>query len=453
MKARWFLLLLLTAAAVGDAGPVDFAACASRYATPQATVESQTLPGGRRYDGRTDDLAPLLSIVGDARVFALGEPGHGAHEPLALRNRMFEYLVEHGGFTAVAIETSFTESRALHEFVAGRAVDSSGDVRTMVRRDLSWGFGGYVENVELIQWLHDYNTEASHAHKVSFYGIDLSGADNQDGFSHARDAIDQALRALARIRPALAERFRVRLAPSLQLFSDRDYHRLSSREDVELEQDFGAIAAALQHDKVDFIAQSGKEEFEWALRDIIMAQRLQAVFRVTQPRSEGAAMLPGDYKLVNIRDAAMADNVQWVLRQEGAGARLLLFAHDAHVMNESSRGGIWSVFAQPPQMMGQHLRRELRDGLVTVGTLVQATRPGLPVSLALPDSVEDALAGLNQPLFLLDLHKAACSPATVDWLSKRHPIHANFDTELDIVPGSAFDAVEFVATAGAAHAN
>ncbi len=309
MVARGYLLLLLTAAAVSEAGPVDFTACASRYATPQGTVESQALPGGVQSEGRTDDLAPLLSLVGGVRVFAVGEPGHGAHEPLALRNRMFEYLVEQGGFTVVAIETAFTESRALHDFVAGRAVDGSGDVRSLVRRDLSWGFGEYLENVELIQWLHDYNAESSHVHKVSFYAIDLSGADNQDGFSNARDAADQALLALARIRPALAERFRVRLAHSLQLFSDRDYHKLSSREDVELEQAFGAIAAALQRGKVDFIAQSGQEEFEWALRDVIMAQRLQAVFRVTQPRGAGAAMLPGDYKLVNIRDEAMAASV------------------------------------------------------------------------------------------------------------------------------------------------
>ena len=41
------------------------------------------------------DLAPLCPLVGDARVVALGEPGHGAHQPLALRNRMFGYLIEH----------------------------------------------------------------------------------------------------------------------------------------------------------------------------------------------------------------------------------------------------------------------------------------------------------------------------------------------------------------------
>jgi erythromycin esterase len=465
MIARWGLLLLAMAAAASDAASVDFTACASRYAAPQSTVESQGLPGGARPVGVTDDLGPLLALVGSARVFALGEPGHGAHEPLALRNRLFEYLVENGGFTAVALETSFTESRALHDFVAGRDRDRDGDhdhdhdrsgsrpgdARSLVRRDLSWGFGEFLENVELIQWLHDYNADVAHARKVNFYGIDISGADNQDSFSNARAAVDQALRALAQIRPALAERFRIRLAHSLQLFSDRDYHKLSPREDAELERSFGSIVTALQGSKVDFVAQSGADEFEWALRNIVMAQRLQAMFKVTPPRGEGVAILPADYKLVNVRDATMAANVQWVLRQEGAGARLLLFAHDAHVMNASSRGGIWSVFEHPPQMMGQHLRRELGNGLVTVGTLVRATQPNLPQPLALPDSVEDALAGLNLPLFLLDLHKAACSPEAVDWLSRRHPIHANFNTELDIVPGSAFDAVEFVAAAGAAH--
>lgn len=456
--ARWYLLLLVMAATASEAGPLDFAACAARYATPQSTVESQPVgaAGDVGHERAVDDLAPLPTLAGRARVFALGEPGHGAHEPLALRNRMFEYLIERGGFTAVALETSFTESRALHDLVAGQAgADAgSGDARTLVRRDLSWGFGGFLENVELIQWLHDYNADTSHARKVAFYGIDISGADNNDSFSNARNSVDQALHALARVRPLLAERFRARLEHSLQFFSDHDYHRLSSREELELQRGFTAIATALQHGKSDLVAQSGAEEFEWALRDIVMAQRLQALFKVTPPRSEGVAMLPGDYKLVNVRDATMAANVQWVLSQGGAGAKLLLFAHDAHVMNASSRGGIWNVFERPPQMMGQHLRRELgRDELVTVGTLVRATQPDLPPAVALPDSVEDALAGLNLPLFLLDLHQAACTPQALDWLSRQHPIHANFNTELDIVPGSAFDAVEFVATAGPAHAN
>ncbi len=432
-----------TAAATQVAGPASrasasaFMACAARYASRQAGVEPDSTSVVAQRESQADDLAPLLTLAANAQVFALGEPGHGGHEPLALRNRIFQYLIEHGGFTAVALETSFTESRELHDFVLGRPVE--GDARTLVRRDFSWGFGEYAENVQLIQWLHDYNADASHPRKVRFYGIDLSGADNQDGFSKARSAVDHALQVLERAQPSRAERFRAELAPLLLSFSDRDYARLSATEDKRLERALASIAAALQR-------REG-EDFEWARREILIAQRLQALFRVAKPRPDTEVMLPSDYRMVNVRDAAMAANVQWVLRQEGADSRLLFFAHNGHVMNEPSRGGIWNVFEQPPQMMGQHLRRALGARLFSVGTLVRASGPGLPSAPPPADSVEEVLASLNLPLFLLDLRKAACDPEASDWLSRRHAVRANFDTELDVALGKAFDAIEFIAEA------
>ena len=55
--------------------------------------------------GDDSDLIPLHTIAGSARVVAIGEPTHGGHEPLAFRNRLVRYLVEHEGFTAVGIES------------------------------------------------------------------------------------------------------------------------------------------------------------------------------------------------------------------------------------------------------------------------------------------------------------------------------------------------------------
>lgn len=49
-------------------------------------------------------------MIGKARVVALGEPMHGAHEPMAFRNRLIRFVVEQMGFTAVALESGFTES-------------------------------------------------------------------------------------------------------------------------------------------------------------------------------------------------------------------------------------------------------------------------------------------------------------------------------------------------------
>jgi erythromycin esterase len=52
-----------------------------------------------------DDLRPLGDMVGSATVVALAEAVHGGAEPLDFRNRVFQYLVEEKGFTAIAIES------------------------------------------------------------------------------------------------------------------------------------------------------------------------------------------------------------------------------------------------------------------------------------------------------------------------------------------------------------
>src|SRR5467141_3989102 len=49
---------------------------------------------------RDSAFAFLGGLVGGARILALGELVHGAHEPLAFRNHVIRYAVTHLGFTA-----------------------------------------------------------------------------------------------------------------------------------------------------------------------------------------------------------------------------------------------------------------------------------------------------------------------------------------------------------------
>lgn len=52
-------------------------------------------------------------------------------------------------------------------------------------------------------------------------------------------------------------------------------------------------------------------------------------------------MPPGAWSAMSARDAAMADNVRWVLSREGPGGRVLVFAHNQHVKNAPTEGGVW----------------------------------------------------------------------------------------------------------------
>ena len=132
----------------------SFVRWATAHAVPIRSVEPGT---------GFDDLRRLQPIIGNARIVALGEPTHGAHEPLAFRNRLFQYLVEELGFTAIAIESGLAESRRIFDFVAGGpGADGPDAARKVVRENLTWGFGSFEENEELVRWIRAYNADTTH---------------------------------------------------------------------------------------------------------------------------------------------------------------------------------------------------------------------------------------------------------------------------------------------------
>ena len=183
--------ILLASSGVAHCKEDAFSKWAAAHAVPLATIEPAE---------DFSDVLPLKSVVGTARVVALGETTHGAHEPLAFRNRLIRSLVEQMGFTAIALESGFTESSITDGFVAGGGLSS--------------GSGRYGENRELLQWMRDYNTAAPTAghHRIRFYGIDLAAGGRISGTTLA---IDYALAYLSRANPADADSIRLSLGASL----------------------------------------------------------------------------------------------------------------------------------------------------------------------------------------------------------------------------------------------
>src|SRR5580692_3061798 len=91
------------------------------------------------------DLRPLRDIIGDAHVVAFGEPFHGGHEPLAMRNRFIRYAVTQLGFTAIALETGLSTSKLIYDHVLGKTNETD----SALKASFGYGFGRYPENQEL----------------------------------------------------------------------------------------------------------------------------------------------------------------------------------------------------------------------------------------------------------------------------------------------------------------
>src|SRR5262249_30545220 len=141
---------------------------------------------------------------------------------------------------------------------------------------------------------------------------------------------------------------------------------------------------------------SSQTGYDWAAHNLVVARQLRDYLRL-QPAPEGTSTTigPMDYVLDNVREKAMAANTLWALGEEGPRGRLMVFAHDAHVMNARSRGGMWSVYREPPFMMGEHLRARLGKRLLIIGTLAAHNGPGLPNDRPIPGSVETTLEHLD----------------------------------------------------------
>src|SRR5262249_56948927 len=83
-----------------------------------AWLKANALPLATAEPGRgVQDLAQLRSVIGDARVVALGEATHGTREFFTLKHRMIEYCVSQLGFTVIGIEAEHGTALSINDYV------------------------------------------------------------------------------------------------------------------------------------------------------------------------------------------------------------------------------------------------------------------------------------------------------------------------------------------------
>ena len=427
-----FVTILLASSGTAHCEEDAFSKWAAAHAVPLTTVEpSEDL----------SDLLPLKSMIGKARVVALGEPMHGAHESMAFRNRLIRFLVEQMGFTAVALESGFTESSNARSFVEG----GDGDAETAAQTGLPW-LSQYLETGQLLQWMRDYNTAAaSRGHrKIGLYGIDIPAGGRLSG---PRLTIDSALKFLSRADPTTAQKIRDSLSGGLPGTESQELGPLSAVTQMEFDTSIQAIAKAMQKSRKSLIAGSSDEEYRWALHNLDAARQIAKCLPITPSTPPPGTSVRLWARLEACRDAAMAENVQWALKNEGRQGRLLVFAHLGHVMNSKEDGRRMAEVREKPPLMGFHLRREYGKDLYIIAMATATTSGGLPTAKPVEtDSIESALAGLGLPLMFLDVRVARQNKEAFAWLSTPRGIDANVSAHILITPSTAVDAFFFVNT-------
>jgi erythromycin esterase len=445
MRSSYLVLLSLAfpIALLGQNAPTQaFREWARDHAHPIASVDGDT------HDDA--DLQALRNIIGDAHMVAFGEPVHGGHEPLAMRNRLIRYAVARLGFTAVALETCLSSSKRLYDHVVGRTTETD----SALKEAFCYGFGDLPENLELIRWLRAYNAAQQPARQVRFYGVDLTG----QYFPSAYRSVEAALAFLERADPSLGRDVRKQYEDLIPVFRSDKYVKLTPAEKDAITGRIQDLIALIQRERTPLTAATSQDDYEWALRQAVNAALDDAFLRSLPPEFDRNSpnwwekFKPSarwDHN-AEMREVAMADNLLWVEQRECRRGKTLFFAHDQHVQTDVGivgspsrpRAGPWRRI----RCAGSYLRSALGADLVVIGTYYGAGMGFPPADVSPPTDahdMEDLLASLSMPRFIMDLRELPSSGPLHEWFQLPH---ATGQDPYTIVPLKAYDAILFIDT-------
>ena len=360
------------------------------------------------------DLDFLGSALGDIRIVALGESAHYLQEWNLLRTRLFQYLVEQHGYRVFVLESGLVEGKILYDYVLGADIEWDSVVAAITN---GWGVWSAVQ--ELICWMREYNAGRAEAEKLRFYGMDGSGNwyHTRHVFAAIRDYLDQ-------VDADLAARFAGHFEGPAETIG------FENRAEVEPQTWQDQIAQAslfvseMEQRRVEFSDKLTPDAYDWALRYAFVLR--DQVLCMAQSDPDFSI---GFKAFWNVRDAAMADQLAWIIAREGETAGFLIGAHNTHLQQVPVR-------LQHATSMGSYIAQRVgRDKIRFAGA---ASAMSVRGDDPLAESNQRAYSQVGPEGFFLDLRQAPGEGAVRDWLDSERLDRSNLRYQ-PLAPGRAWD--------------
>ena len=423
-------LQLTSAAKANSPAPSEVTAWIRANAIPLMTCEA-----GHGFK----DMEPLKKVVGDAHVVALGEATHGTREFFQFKHRMLEFLVSEMGFTVFGIEASYPESLAVNDYV----LHGTGDPAKALAGMYFWTWDT-EEVLDMIRWMRRYNEDPAHIRKVKFYGFDMQ---------FASVAVQRVLSYVHKVDPAYEEKAKEAIAP----MKGEKFARLPQDKKKAMAQGIEILLKRFDDNRSEYVAKSSAEEWTLMRQHLRIIQQCEAN---QESYTSGGA---------NLRDRFMAENVQWIVNNEGPGTKAVIWAHNGHVSFDGEG------YSYGP--MGSFLKKALGKDLLVMGFAFDqgsfqaiesnpngSSRGLIPFTVgpSPKGSLNGALAGAAVPLFVLDIRRVPSDGPVGAWWRKPHKertIGAMYNESapdnfwMPLVPVNNYDALFFVEKTTAAKAN
>jgi len=353
------------------------------------------------------DLSYFKTMVGDARIIALGEATHGTREFFQLKHRLLQYAVHQLDVRTFVLEDNQLRVERINDFV----LYGKGTAESVIKGLFAvWNTRGMLE---LIRWVRAYNEKHSND-PVLFVGMDVQNPqlaiDSLDGF-------------LAEKSPELRLEVDELLADYEKQWQNAYY--LEEAKVKKWEEQAKGVYEKIEGKKSDWLSRANTDtermEVEWAIQNARLIQQ------------NIASILSGGFEG---RDKAMADNVGWILDKRSRGKRILVWAHDSHVNRGEAAVPTHNYFQG--QAMGAHLARRYGDdyvafGLFTYrgqcrGTLSYSNFKQIEFDIytgptgSLDEGLHRVAQAIQSPLLMLDLRPARNPSEAFRWLTQQRPV-------------------------------
>jgi erythromycin esterase len=274
-------------------------------------IPLQTVKAGSGFK----DLQPLKVLIGSAHLVALGEATHGSREFFELKHRIMEFLVNEMGFTVFGIEASMPEAFYINDYI----LTGKGNPEKALASFYNWVWNT-EEVLDMIKWMRIYNADPLHIKKVKFYGFDMQSASL---------AVKLVLQNVRKIDQSQAEVLEKPLAILANPFTAPDFVSLPKAKKEETFKAISNILRFLEEHKREFL--SNESDSEWS----IIHQHAVVVAQYIESKMNASGFINLDPA---VRDKSMAGNIQWILNHEGAGTKMIIWAHNLHVATTTAMG-------------------------------------------------------------------------------------------------------------------
>ncbi|WP_227379621.1 erythromycin esterase family protein [Haladaptatus halobius] len=205
-------------------------------------------------------------------------------------------------------------------------------------------------NRELMEWMRQYNADATNSEQIRFYGIDAPT--ENDSADSPRHALIVALEYLSSLDEAAAEQHREKIESFLG--NDADWENPEAMRDpskaiglssdaTDLQIATEDLAMELRIKRPELVKKSSQDRYHEAFHHVSIAQYLlnyHAAMAADEPLGT----------MMEIRDSLMTKNIGHIVECERHKGKILIFAHNSHLQRSKA---VWPWFEFWP--VGSHL--------------------------------------------------------------------------------------------------